>query len=230
MKTIGVIGGMSWESSLEYYRLINEAVKARLGGLHSAEILLYSLDFQPVEELQDKGDWDMLAQVMAGAAVRLEKGGAEVVLIASNTMHKLAPEVERAVDIPLLHIADAAALAVEAQGLKQIGLLGTRFTMEQDFYRQRLASRGIEAIIPEPIDRALVHRVIYQELCLGKVESESRSQFLRIIEALAGRGAQGIVLGCTEIPLLIHQEDVDIPVFDTTRLHAEMAVDWALRP
>lgn len=230
MKTIGVIGGMSWESSLEYYRLINEAVKARLGGLHSAEILLYSLDFQPVEELQDKGDWDRLAQVMAGAAVRLEKGGAEVVLIASNTMHKLALEVERAVDIPLLHIADAAALAVEAQGLKRIGLLGTRFTMEQDFYRQRLASRGIEAIIPEPVDRALVHRVIYQELCLGKVESESRTQFLRVIEALGRRGAQGIVLGCTEIPLLIHQEDVDIPVFDTTRLHAEMAVDWALRP
>lgn len=229
MKTIGVIGGMSWESSLEYYRLLNEAVKGRLGGLHSAQVLLYSLDFQPIEELQDRGDWEALGRAMADAAARLKKGGADGILIASNTMHKLTGAVEEAVGLPLLHIADSAATAALSHGIGRVGLLGTRFTMEQDFYRQRLASHGLEVMIPDERDRAEIHRVIYQELCLGRILDGSRRGFQRIIQRLASNGAQGIVLGCTEIPLLIGQEDSAVPVFDTTRLHVEAAVQWALQ-
>ena len=229
MKTIGVIGGMSWESSLEYYRLLNEEVKRRLGGLHSASVVLYSLDFQPIEELQDKGDWDSLGKVMANAAICLQKGGADGILIASNTMHKLAGSIQAAVKIPFLHIADAAALSALSRGIKRVGLLGTRFTMEQDFYRDRLASHGLAVMVPEAKDRATIHRVIYDELCLGRLEVRSRAEFQRIIEDLAHQGAEGVVLGCTEIPLLIHQEDSLIPVFDTTRLHVEAAVKWALQ-
>lgn len=228
MKTIGIIGGMSWESSLEYDRLLNEAVKERLGGLHSAQVLLYSLDFGPVEELQGRGDWDALGKVMADAAARLERGGAQGIVIASNTMHKLAGHVESAVKVPLLHIADAAARSAKALGIRRVGLLGTRFTMEQDFYRGRLASHGLDVTIPGERDRATVHRVIYQELCLGRLVPESRREFQRIIGRLSEAGAEGVVLGCTEIPVLIRQEDVDLPVFDTTKLHVEMAVEWAL--
>jgi len=229
MKTIGIIGGMSWESTLEYYRSLNEIVKSRLGGLHSARVLIYSMDFQPIEELQDMGDWDALGQVMADAAVRLKGGGADGILIASNTMHKLAGAVEEAVGLPLLHIADAVAAAALSQGIRRVGLLGTRFTMEQDFYRERLSSHGLEVMIPDERDRAEIHRVIYQELCLGRILDGSRMEFQRIIQRLGSNGAQGIVLGCTEIPLLIRQEDSVVPVFDTTRLHVEAAVQWALK-
>ncbi|HHW27762.1 MAG TPA: aspartate/glutamate racemase family protein [Firmicutes bacterium] len=229
MKTIGIIGGMSWESSLEYYRLLNEGVKARLGGLHSAKLLMDSLDFHPIEVLQHQGDWETLGGILASSAVRLETAGADLILLATNTMHKVAPEIERSVRIPLIHIADAAASAIKALRIEKVGLLGTKFTMEQDFYRERLASHGIETVIPGPDDREIVHHVIYNELCLGKIEDASRNEFLRIIDKLVQAGAGGVVLGCTEIPLLVHQEHVDIPIFDTTKLHVEAALDFALQ-
>lgn len=229
MKTIGIIGGMSWESSLEYYRLLNEGVKARLGGLHSAKLLMDSLDFHPIEILQHQGDWETLGGILASSAVRLETAGADLILLATNTMHKVAPEIERSVRIPLIHIADAAASAIKALRIEKVGLLGTKFTMEQDFYRERLASHGIETVIPGPDDREIVHHVIYNELCLGKIEDASRNEFLRIIDKLVQAGAGGVVLGCTEIPLLVHQEHVDIPIFDTTKLHVEAALDFALQ-
>lgn len=229
MKTIGIIGGMSWESSLEYYRLLNEGVKARLGGLHSAKLLMDSLDFHPIEVLQHQGDWETLGGILASSAVRLETAGADLILLATNTMHKVAPEIERSVRIPLIHIADAAASAIKALRIEKVGLLGTKFTMEQDFYHERLASHGIETVIPGPDDREIVHHVIYNELCLGKIEDASRNEFLRIIDKLVQAGAGGVVLGCTEIPLLVHQEHVDIPIFDTTKLHVEAALDFALQ-
>lgn len=229
MKTIGIIGGMSWESSLEYYRLLNEGVKARLGGLHSARVLMDSLDFHPIEKLQSQGNWDVMGRILAESAVRLETAGADVILLATNTMHKVSSQIDRAVSIPLLHIADAAASAAKAQGIATVGLLGTKFTMEQAFYRERLASHGITCVIPDPLDRDIIHRVIYEELCLGKVETTSRKEFVRIIGDLADDGAAGVVLGCTEIPLLVRQEDLSIPVFDTTRLHVEAALDFALQ-
>ena len=229
MKTIGIIGGMSWESSLEYYRLLNEGVKARLGGLHSAKLLMDSLDFHPIEVLQHQGDWETLGGILASSAVRLETAGADLILLATNTMHKVAPEIERSVRIPLIHIADAAASAIKALRIEKVGLLGTKFTMEQDFYHERLASHGIETVIPGPDDREIVHHVIYNELCLGKIEDSSRNEFLRIIDKLVQAGAGGVVLGCTEIPLLVHQEHVDIPIFDTTKLHVEAALDFALQ-
>ena len=229
MKTIGMIGGMSWESSIEYYRIINELVKARLGDLHSADCLMYSVDFAEIEVLQQAGDWDQLTQDMISAAQRLERGGAACVVICTNTMHKMAEEVQSAIPIPLLHIADAAGAAIQAEGLTTVGLLGTRFTMEGDFYRGRLAEKfGLRVLIPEEADRATVHRVIYNELVKGEIREESRQAFLSVIERLQGQGAQGIVLGCTEIPLLVRQSDVAIPIFNTTQLHAEAAVDWAL--
>ena len=229
MKTIGMIGGMSWESSIEYYRIINELVKARLGDLHSADCLMYSVDFAEIEVLQQAGDWDQLTQDMISAAQRLERGGAACVVICTNTMHKMAEEVQSAIPIPLLHIADAAGAAIQAKGLTTVGLLGTRFTMEGDFYRGRLAEKfGLRVLIPEEADRATVHRVIYNELVKGEIREESRQAFLSVIERLQGQGAQGIVLGCTEIPLLVRQSDVAIPIFNTTQLHAEAAVDWAL--
>jgi aspartate racemase len=229
VKTIGLLGGMSWESTATYYRLVNEGVKGRLGGLHSARVVLYSVDFAPIERLQHRGAWDEAGRALAEAAARVEAAGADFLAICTNTMHKLAPQVERGISIPLLHIADATAEAVREAGLDRVGLLGTRFTMEQDFYRGRMAERhGIEVLIPDEPARETVHRVIYDELCRGRVRDESRTALVKIIEALAGRGAQGVVLGCTELPLLLRPQDAPIPVFDTTEIHARRAVAWAL--
>lgn len=229
MKTIGLLGGMSWESSLEYYRILNETVKARLGGFHSADCLMYSVDFDEVEALQHQDKWDELTEMMIDAAQRIETGGAEILVICTNTMHKMAPEMQAAIQIPLLHIADAAGEAIKAQGLQTVGLLGTKFTMEGDFYRKRLSERfGLNVLIPEEADRERVHNTIYGELVKGVINPESRRAFQDIIKKLEAKGAQGVILGCTEIPLLVKQADVAIPVFDTSCIHAEAAVDWAL--
>lgn len=228
MKTIGLIGGMSWESTLEYYRILNEEVKRRLGGLHSAKCLLYSVDFAEVELLQHEGRWEEAGQMMADAARCLERGGADFIVVATNTMHKCVPQIESAVSIPLLHIADATAQEVTAAGIASVGLLGTRFTMEQDFYKVRLAEKhGLKVLIPDEEDRETIHRVIYDELCLGVVKEESRERFVAIINRLVAAGAQGVILGCTEIELLVRQEDNPVPLFPTTRLHAEAAVEFA---
>jgi aspartate racemase len=229
MKTIGLIGGMSWESSIEYYRIINESVKARLGDLHSADCLMYSVDFAEIEALQHQGDWEQLTREMISAAQRLERGGAACLVICTNTMHKMADAIQSAIQIPLLHIADAAGAAIQDKGLTTVGLLGTRFTMEGDFYSGRLAEKfGLQVLIPEEADRETVHRVIYNELVKGEIREESQQRFLAVIERLQDRGAQGIILGCTEIPLLVKPSDVSVPIFDTTQLHAEAAVAWAL--
>ncbi|WP_406268812.1 aspartate/glutamate racemase family protein [Streptomyces sp. NBC_00191] len=228
MKTIGLIGGMSWESSAEYYRLLNELVRERLGGLHSAKCVLHSVDFAEIEELQVAGDWARAGEILADAARGLEAAGADLLLICTNTMHKVAGQVEAAVSVPLLHLADATADAVRAQGLGRVGLLGTAFTMEQDFYRDRLAGHGLDVLTPDAEGRALVHRVIYEELCLGVVREESRAAYQDVIAELVAAGAEGVVLGCTEIELLIGEKDSPVPVFPTTRLHAEAAVDAAL--
>ncbi len=230
MKTIGLIGGMSWESSLEYYRLINEAVKERLGGLHSAQCLLYSVDFGEIEPLQNRGEWEEAADRLCRAACALENGGAECVVLCTNTMHKVAAEIQSAIWIPFLHIADATAAQIKAQGLRKIGLLGTRFTMEEDFYRGRLVDQhGLEVLVPPADERERVHRVIYDELCLGKLLPESRAAFVGIMERLVEAGAEGIILGCTEIGLLVGPGDSTVPLFDTTRIHALAAVDFALK-
>lgn len=229
MKTLGLIGGMSWESSLEYYRLLNRQIAARLGGLHSARCILYSVDFAEVEADQRRGDWDQLAQKMVDAAQRLEWAGAEGLLICSNTMHRVADEVSSAVPLPLIHIADATGEAVRRQKLHRVALLGTRYTMEQDFLSRRLREcYGIETILPNPEERECVHRIIFEELCRGKIEPVSRAALVRIIGRLAVAGAEGAILGCTELPLLIRPHDVTIPVFDTTALHVEAAVAFAL--
>ncbi len=229
MKTIGMIGGMSWESSAEYYRIVNETVKQRLGGLHSAQCLMYSVDFADIERLQHEGRWDDAGLVMAEAAGRLERGGADFVVLCTNTMHKLAGCIESAVSIPLLHIADPTARAVTAAGITRVGLLGTAFTMEQDFYRGRLEEQhGLDVLTPPADERAIVHRIIYEELVLGIVREESRRAYQRVIAHLVERGAQGIILGCTEIMLLIAPEDCPVPSFDTTTLHAVAAADYAL--
>jgi len=229
MKTIGMIGGMSWESSIEYYRIINETVKEKLGGLHSAKSLMYSVDFAEIEALQHASRWDEATQAMIEAARHLEVGGADFVVICTNTMHKMADEVEAAIGIPLLHIADATAEAVKAQGLNKIGLLGTRFTMEEEFYRGRLIDKhDLDVLIPDAEDREIIHRVIYDELVLGEIKTESRKQYKRIIEKLIVAGAQGIILGCTEIGLLVKDEDSHMPLFDTTYIHAVAAVEMAL--
>ncbi len=229
MKTIGLIGGMSWESTVPYYRLINEAVRARLGGLHSARILLLSVDFHEIEALQHSGDWAMAAEVLGYAAQTLEHAGADFLVLCTNTMHKVAPDIEARVDIPLLHIADATAAEAQRRGMRTVGLLGTAFTMEEEFYRSRLESaHGIEVIVPERDDRELVHRVIYDELCLGSVLDESRAAYRGIMERLVERGAQGIILGCTEIGLLVSAADATVPLLDTTEIHALAAVDFAL--
>lgn len=228
---IGLIGGLSWESSAEYYRLINQGVRQRLGGVRSARILLWSFDFGEIEALQEAGRWDEAAAAMADAARRLERGGADLLLICSNTMHRMAGEVERAVSIPLLHIADPTAGRLRAAGLRRVGLLGTSFTMEQDFYKARLRDRyGLEVLIPEPDDRAMVHRIIYEELVQGRAEPSSREAYRGVMARLAARGAEAIVLGCTEIMLLVRPEDSPVPLFDTTALHAEAAVAQALGP
>jgi len=229
MKTLGLIGGMSWESTVPYYRLINQTVKERLGGLHSARLLLYSVDFAEIEKLQHAGDWDAAGEVLADASRALKAGGAELLVICTNTMHKVADAVEAASGLPLLHIADATGDEIRRQGLTRIGLLGTRFTMEQDFYRRRLVERhGLEVLVPDADDRDLVHGVIYDELCLGTIRDESRAQYRRVMDALVARGAQGIVLGCTEIGLLVGEGDASVPLFDTAALHARHAALAAL--
>ena len=230
MKTIGLIGGMSWESTANYYRDINERVKQRLGGLHSARILLYSVDFQEIERLQHQGRWDEAGEQLGDIARRLEGAGADVVALCTNTMHKVAPAIEAALRVPFLHIADPTAQAVKQAGIGRIGLLGTRFTMEEDFYRGRLVQRhGLDVIVPDPAERETVHRVIYDELCLGKVEERSRRAYRDIIAHLVERGAEGVILGCTEIAMLVSPADSPVPLFDTTQLHAVSAVDFALQ-
>ncbi|GHH59888.1 aspartate racemase [Kitasatospora indigofera] len=228
MKTIGLLGGMSWESTAEYYRLLNVLTRERLGGLHSAKCVLHSVDFAEIEALQSAGRWERAGEVLAEAARSLEAAGADLLLICTNTMHKVAGQVAAAVSVPLLHLADTTAAAVLAAGLGKVGLLGTAFTMEQDFYRDRLAGHGLEVIVPDPAGRAEVHRVIYQELCLGIVREESRDAYRAVIADLVAAGAEGIVLGCTEIELLIGPEHSPVPVFATTSLHARAAVDAAL--
>ncbi|QSS94443.1 aspartate/glutamate racemase family protein [Streptomyces sp. M54] len=229
MRTIGLIGGMSWESTAEYYRLINEHTRDRLGGLHSARCVLYSVDFAEIERLQTEGRWAEAGEVLADAARAVQAAGADMVLICTNTMHKVADAVAAAVSVPLLHLADATADAVHAAGVRRVGLLGTAFTMEQDFYRGRLEGRGLDVRVPDAAGRALVHDVIYGELCLGEVREESRSAYREIIRSLVADGAEGVILGCTEIELLIGAEDSPVPVFPTARLHALAAVDAALR-
>ena len=230
MKTIGLIGGMSWESTAEYYRQINQAVQRRLGGLHSAKLLLYSVDFAEVEQLQHQARWEEAGVLMADAAQRLQRGGADGVVLCTNTMHKLSGSIENAVSIPLLHIADATAQRIHAAGLDRVGLLGTRYTMEEDFYSGRLVNQfGLEVLTPDQPARDEVNRVIYDELCLGVIRPESRAAYRRVLEDLTSRGAQGVILGCTEIGLLVKPEDSPAPLFDTTRIHAEAAVEWALQ-
>jgi aspartate racemase len=229
VKTIGLIGGMSWESSIEYYRIINETTRARLGGLHSAKSLMVSVDFAEVEVLQHQGRWAEAAAMLVGAAKSLENGGADFVVLCTNTMHKVAEEIQAGVTIPLLHIADATAELVKASGIQNIGLLGTRFTMEEEFYKGRLSQKyGLVVVIPDKEERDIVHRVIYDELILGRIERRSKEQYLEIMEQMVRDGAEGIILGCTEIGLLIQKEDSQVPLFDTTRIHAEAAVDYAL--
>lgn len=229
MKTIGLLGGMTWHSTVSYYRAINEETAARLGGLHSAKVVLYSVEFAEMEKFQMEGRWDEAGAVLAGAARAVEAAGADFLLIGTNTMHKVAPRVEAAISIPLVHIADAAAEEIKRRGLKKAGLLGTRFTMEEDFFTGRLKVRhGLDTLIPGPEDRALVHRVIYEELGLGVVRDESRTAYLDVIGRLRERGAQAVILGCTEIALLVRQEHTDVPLLDTTTLHARKAVDLAL--
>jgi len=231
MKTIGLIGGMSWESSAAYYRIINQEVARRLGGLHSARSLMYSVDFAEIEEFQHQGRWDEATARMIEAARQVERGGADCVLLCTNTMHRMADDVQGSVAIPLLHIADATGERIVTHGLTAIGLLGTRFTMEQDFYRGRLQERyGLDVLTPDAEERQVVHEVIYRELVLGHVRPASKDAYKRAIAHLAARGAQGIILGCTEIMLLITQEDSPVPVFDTTTIHAQAAVDYALAP
>ncbi len=228
MKTIGLLGGMSWESTLGYYKAINEGVKSTLGGLHSAKIAMVSVDFQPIEEMQHAGDWAGTARVLAEAAASVEAAGADVLLICTNTMHKVAPEIEAQIQIPLLHIADATAETLVSEGIGTVGLLGTAFTMEQDFYRGRLSDEfGLQVLVPNDEDRAVVHRVIYDELCLGVVKDESKAEYLRIIDSLAASGAQAVILGCTEIGMLVGQADTDVRLFDTTAIHAQKAVEFA---
>lgn len=229
MKTIGLLGGMSWKSTESYYRQINEGITARLGGLHSAKICLYSLDFDKVEKLQDPGKWAEIAVILGDAARKVEAGGADFLAICCNTMHKVAPEIEASIRIPLLHIVDATAERILVEGLSKVGLLGTKFTMEQDFYKRRLAEKhGINTIIPNSADRDLVNEVIYNELCLGKIYDRSRKGYVRIIESLAEQGAEAVILGCTEIALLVQQELTSVPLFDTTKIHALRIVEEAV--
>ncbi|WP_457091637.1 aspartate/glutamate racemase family protein [Microvirga sp. P5_D2] len=228
-KTIGLIGGMSWESSAEYYRIINQEMQRRLGGVHSARCLMWSVDFDEIKQLQHAGEWDRLADHMKDAAVRLERGGADFIVLCTNTMHRLADAISSSVEIPLLHIADPTAERIKAEGPARIGLLGTAFTMEQDFYKGRLHQRhGLDVIVPDADDRQIVHEIIYKELVLGKINPESRQAYRAIIARLIERGAQAVILGCTEIMLLVSDEDSAVPLFDTTTIHAIAAVDHAL--
>jgi len=229
VKVIGLIGGMSWESTVPYYRIINETVKEKLGGLHSARLVLYSVDFHEIERMQQSGDWAAAGALLADAARALQAAGAECIVVCTNTMHKVAEFIVAAVNIPLLHIADPTADAIKQAGHATVGLIGTRFTMEQDFYRDRLSTQhGLTVLTPPEPDRNIVHRIIYEELCLGQVLTESRDQYRRIMAGLVAKGAQAIILGCTEISLLVDQRDASVPLFDTTHLHARGAAEWAL--
>jgi len=229
MKTIGLIGGMSWESSIEYYRIINEKTRHMLGGLHSARSIMYSVDFAEIESLQHRGEWDEAAEFLITAAKNVEKGGADFVLICTNTMHKLAEEIQCHINIPLLHIADATAEAIRAKGIKAVALLGTRFTMEEDFYTGRLIRNfNLDVIVPNADEMEIVHSVIYDELCAGKINPSSKVQYTNIMSRLIKKGAEGVILGCTEIGLLIKEDDCRVPLFDTTKIHAEAAVEYAL--
>lgn len=229
MKCIGLLGGMSWESTVSYYQALNRGVRAQLGGLHSARVLLNSVDFAGIERLQHAGDWPATARLLAAEARKLQDGGADFLLIGTNTMHKVAPEIEAAIDIPLLHIADATAAKLQADGITRVGLLGTRFTMEQDFYKGRLQDRfGLAVLVPDEAGRERVHRVIYDELCLGEIRESSRAEYLAIIEGLAAAGAEAVILGCTEIALLVGDARAAVPLYDTTAIHAEAAVALAL--
>lgn len=229
MKTIGLLGGMSWESTVPYYRIINETVKDRLGGLHSSRLVLYSVDFHDVEQLQHMGAWDEAGALLAGAASALRAAGADILVLCTNTMHKVAAAIEAAAGIPLLHIADATARVITRSNIARVGLLGTRFTMEEDFYTGRLRDvHRLDVRVPDEADRAIVHRIIYEELCRGQVLDASRDQFRRIMRGMVDRGAQGIILGCTEIAMLVGRADASVPVFDTTEIHARTAAEWAL--
>jgi len=231
MKIIGLIGGISWESTVPYYRQINELIKEWLGGLHSAKIVLYSVDFHEVERLQHAGNWEAAGQLLATAARALESAGADFLVLCTNTMHKVTPAIEAAVRIPLFHIADPTAEEIKGAGLSIVGLLGTRFTMEQEFYKGRLRERhGLQVLIPHEHDCEVIHRVIYEELCLGRVVDESRFEYRRVMADLVSQGAEGIILGCTEISLLVGQGDSAVPLFDTTSIHARKAAEWALSP
>ena len=231
MKTIGLIGGMSWESTVPYYQTINRLIGARLGGLHSARIVLFSVDFHEIEQLQHADRWTEAAEILARAARALERAGADFLVLCTNTMHRVAPEITRAVSLPLLHIADATAERIKAARLERVGLIATRFTMEQDFYRGRLEhAHGLQVLVPPAADREIVHRVIYDELCRGIVREESRAEFRRIVADLVRAGAGGVILGCTEIGLLFRSADASVPVFDTTEIHAEAAATYALAP
>ena len=228
MKTIGLLGGMSWESTLGYYRAINEGIKKTLGGLHSAKIVMYSVDFAPIEKLQHTGDWEGTAKILSEAAQSIQAAGADFLLICTNTMHKVAPQIKAAIQIPLLHIADATAEILVNGEINSVGLLGTAFTMEQEFYKGRLINNyGLQVLVPNEDDRQIVHRIIYQELCLGKIESNSKAEYLRIIDTLAAQGAEAVILGCTEIGMLVNQTDTDVRLLDTTAIHAEKAVEYA---
>ena len=228
MKTIGLIGGMSWESTATYYKIINEEIKAHLGGLHSAKILLYSVDFSEIEECQAKGEWEKAGLILADCAKRLEGAGAEFIAICTNTMHKVVPQIKANLQIPILHIADASACEIKSQGIANTILLGTKYTMTQDFYKERLINSGIEVFIPNESEIEFINSVIYNELCLGKILSSSKDKFLKIIDRLANLGAKSVILGCTEIGLLISQDDLEIPVFDTTIIHAKKCAKMAL--
>ena len=230
MKTIGLLGGMSWESTQWYYQVLNEGIKNKLGGLHSAKIILHSVDFAEIEKLQMQGDWHAAGDLLANAALGVEKAGADFLLICTNTMHKVAPQIEAKIKIPLLHIADATAEALVSKGVNTVGLLGTAFTMEQDFYKGRLEENyGLKVITPSQSDRVIVHKVIYNELCLGKINHASKQEYLRIIQDLNNQGAQGVILGCTEIGLLVKQSDTNVTLFDTTFIHANAAVNKAVK-
>ena len=228
MKTIGLIGGMSWESTITYYQLLNEGVKDALGGLHSAKILLYSVDFFEIEVLMSRGEWEKAADLLGGVAQRLEAAGADMILICTNTLHKVAPQVQSRIHVPLVHIAEAAADELRASGITRVGLLGTKYTMTQEFYRDKLTARGIDVLIPEGEDIDLVNRVIFDELCLGVVKPDSKAEYLRVIAELSARGAQGILLGCTELGLIVSPADVSLPLFDTTVIHAKKALELSL--
>ncbi|MBK5445353.1 aspartate/glutamate racemase family protein [Peribacillus sp. TH24] len=228
MKTIGLIGGMSWESSLEYYRIINEVVKTKLGGLHSAKCILYSVDFEEIERYQAEGDWENSGKLLGDVAQSLEKAGAEIIVICTNTMHKVIRYIEEKVSIPILHIADSTANQIQKSEISTVGLLGTKYTMEQDFYKTRIEFNGIKVLIPNDEDRKVINKVIYEELCLGKIQQSSRDYYKKVIKSLVDDGAEGIILGCTEIGLLVKPEDSEVPLFDTTEIHAIESVNMAL--